>query len=482
MKSHIFCMVILCALVIGTTVVRADAAEAAAGVDSIRISQIDASSLLINQGVRVYLSATDAGGNPVTDLGKESFTLTETAGRGPERPREILSFNQGINANEGINLLLILDNSGSMYWDGSGRVKNSSDPMDWRVTYAKDAILSLLNEIKNPLDKVGLLTFNVKIQKVIRPSDDKGRIGTALEQTVKPSEEEAYTELYETVYNGVSYIRGFKGRRVIVVLSDGQNFPMKNNPAFTKRRGIEGAIEAAQREGISVFTIGLSTKADRTNLSKIARETGGAYFTVYDPQELKGLYSLIRNQILNEYLVTYAAAMDPAEKKLVRVRAGDGERLETERLYFSATLFGIPVKELRYPLFLFAPAALVLLFLLSRVRFIYRKAAPTLSVLTVAGKKVRARGRTIALGAGKTQVTIGGSDADDLTISGDPKVRLTEVAVERKGGVYTLKAEKSPVTVNNRAVKTRVLKSGDVIRVGDTTVVFDEGRVGDAGK
>ena len=86
------------------------------------------------------------------------------------------------------------------------------------------------------------------------------------------------------------------------------------------------------------------------------------------------------------------------------------------------------------------------------------------------------------MGAGKTQVTIGGSDDDDLTISGDPKVRLTEVDVERKGGVYTLKAEKSPVTVNNRAVKTRVLKSGDVIRVGDTTVVFDEGRAGDAGK
>jgi VWFA-related protein len=461
---------------------------AASEVSALRISQIDNSSLLVNQTVRVYVSATDDDGKPVTGLKKEQVSLSERSGK-TEREREILSFKQGTNITEGVNLLLILDNSGSMYWDGAGRVKDSPDRSVWRITYAKDAVLSLLNEIKNPLDRVGFVTFNVKIQERIRPTADKGKIGEALERTVKPSDQEAYTELYETLYQSIGYIRSSKGRRVIVVLSDGQNFPMKKNPHFPKRLGMDKAIEEAQREGISVFTIGLSTRADRTNLSRIARETGGAYFSVYDPEELNRLYALIREQVLNEYLLTYSAAMEPAEKKLVTVRLRNGGSAGAERFYFAATLFGIPLGRLDYTLFLLVPAALVLLLLLSRIRFVNKGKVPTLSVMpsvkTAAGPTDRAgtasltrshpRAQTLAIGAQKTRITIGGSERDDLTISGDPKVRQTEAYIERKGGVFTLKAENSPVTVNNRPVKTKVLRSGDVIRVGDTAVVFDEG-------
>jgi Ca-activated chloride channel family protein len=463
-------------------------AKAADTVPVLRISQIDNSALLVNQTVRVYVSATDDNGNPVTRLKKEQFSLAERSGK-TERERVILSFEQGANATQGVNLLLILDNSGSMYWDGTGRVKDSPDRNVWRITFAKDAVISLLNEIKNPLDRVGLVTFNVKIQERIRPTADKGAIGEALERTVKPSDQEAYTELYETLYQSIGYIRSSKGRRVIVVLSDGQNFPMKKNPHFPKRRGMEKAVEEAQREGISVFTIGLSTRADRTNLSRIARETGGAYFSVYNPEELKGLYALIRDQILNEYLITYPAAMEPAEKKLVTVRFRNGGSADAQRFYFAATLFGIPLGRLDYTLFLLVPAALVLLFVLSRIRFVNKGKVPTLSVMpaaktaagtaahavTAVGTRSFSRAQTLAIGGQKTRITIGGSEGDDLTISGDPKVRQTEAYIERKGEVFTLKAEKGPVTVNNRPVKTKVLRSGDVIRVGDTAVVFDEG-------
>jgi Ca-activated chloride channel family protein len=474
---------------------RAEAAEkggapppraAAPEVSALRISQIDNSSLLTNQNVRVYVSATDGDGKPVTGLAKEQFSLSERAGK-KERERAILSFEQGTNITRGINLLLVLDNSGSMYWDGTGRVKNSPDREVWRITYAKNAVLSLLNEIKNPLDRVGLVTFNVKIRERIRPTTDKGAIVDALERTTKPPESEAHTELYETLYQSIGYMRSSKGRRVIVVLSDGQNFPMKQNPDFPRRWGMEKAIEEAQREGISVFTIGLSARADRTNLSRIARETGGAYFSAFDPEELEGLYALIRDQILNEYLITYSASMEPAEKKLVTVRFED--ETEAERFYFAATLFGIPLGRVNYAMFLLVPAALALLFALSRIRFVNKGKVPTLSVMpavkTVAGTAAHggtmvltgslSRARTLAIESQKTRITIGGSEEDDLTISGDPKIRRSEAAIERKGGVFTLKAEKSPVTVNNRPVKTKVLKSGDVIRVGDTAVVFDEG-------
>ncbi len=442
--------------------------------DSLRISQIDSTSLIINQRIKVYISVTDEDGVSVKDLGKDNFKIFETAEGRPEQEREIFLVEKGVNINRGINLLLVLDNSGSMYWDGSGKITNSENEDIWRITFAKDAIISFLKEIKNPRDRVGLFVFNVKIGSKTALTDDKVQIVKALAGTTRPPEEEAYTELYETLYQGIDYLRTAGGRKVIIVLSDGQNFPMENNPHFSERYGLKGALYFAQREGISIFTIGLSKKADRKNLKFIAEETGGAYFSVYDPSQLEKLYNLIRDQVLNEYLLTYTAGMVPAEKKLLKVGyQHEAGMEEVQRYYFSGTIFGTPGTKINYLIFLFVPVSIVLLWLLSLVKFQQKKAIPSLSVHTSSGKKTAVH--TLPTAAGQTGVTIGTSTAADITIAGDPKIAKTEVKISNKNGVFTIVSTETPVTVNNKPVKTKVLRSGDLIQLGDTSVVFDSG-------
>jgi VWFA-related protein len=442
--------------------------------DSLRISQIDSNSLLINQNVRVFVSVTDKDGISIKDLGKDNFKIFETAERRHEQEREVIRLEQGVNINRGINLLLILDNSGSMYWDAGGKVKNSDNEEIWRITFAKEAIISFLKEIKNPKDRVGLFVFNVKIGSKTELTDDKVKIVQALEETAKPPEEEAYTELYETLYHGIDYLRTARGRKVIIVLSDGQNFPLEDNPHFSERYGLEGAVEFAQKEGISIFTIGLSKKADRKNLTLIAEETGGAHFSVYDPGQLEKLYNLIRDQVLNEYLVTYKAGMVPAEKKLLKIiYTNEEETEETARYYFSGTILGIPGEKINYLIFIFIPFSIILLWLLSNLKFQQKKAIPSLSVHTSSGKKTAVH--MLPDLTKKSEVTIGGSASADITIAGDPKITKTEVMITNKNGVYTIQSKKSPVTVNNKPVKTKILRSGDLIKLGDTSVVFDRG-------
>ena len=73
------------------------------------------------------------------------------------------------------------------------------------------------------------------------------------------------------------------------------------------------------------------------------------------------------------------------------------------------------------------------------------------------------------------EITIGGSANSDLTIQGDPKVTMVEAKINKKGDAFTIASMGSPITVNNRPIKTKVLRSGDLIKVGDTTIVFDGG-------
>ncbi|MBN2323683.1 MAG: VWA domain-containing protein [Spirochaetes bacterium] len=443
--------------------------------ETVRISQIDNSMLLVDQGVRLYISVTNDEGDPVFGLRKENFRVFESSADDPsaavpEKERDIRSFLHGVNINEGTAFLFVLDNSGSMYWDNTGKIKNSQDESVWRITHAKRAIASLLSEIKNPLDRVGIVSFNVKVGQNVEPVSSKVETERALSLIERPREEEAYTELYETLYRSIDGFRTQRGRKVVILLSDGVDFPLKDNPAFPVRYGIEQAIAYAQKEGISVFTIGLSNRADKSSLSRIAQETGGAFFSVYEPERLSSLYSLIRNQVMNEYLVSYPATMDPATKKRVRVEYTKGDKEdEAARFYFAGTIFGTPWERLHYVYFLFVPGAVVLLFVLFLIRFENRDETASLAVLSASGKR---RGKnTIGLEGTKRAVTIGTGAKADITVSG--RMPDGEVKVERKNGVFTIVSGGKGVTVNNRQVKKKVLRAGDLIKIEGTEIVFD---------
>jgi Ca-activated chloride channel family protein len=447
--------------------------------DTFRISQIDNSSLLINQRIKVYVSLTDEKGISIKDIGKESFTLYELA-HGSRLLREVLSLEEGVNIIQGVNFLLIIDNSGSMYWDATGKMKNSENEEIWRITAAKRAVLALLREIKNPLDRVGLVSFNVRIDERVEPTDDKVLLERALIRIDRPTDEEAYTELYETLYHSVAHLALYRGRRVIIVLSDGVDFPMEANPHFPERFGIDGVIDLASREGISIFTIGLSRKADRGSLTRIARETGGAFFPIEKPEEIGKLYYLIRDQILGEYLLTYSAGMIPAQKKLVLMEYSmedpgekDGGILRAQRHYFSQTIFGVPQVSFQYLIFLSLAAAVLFLWLLWPLQFERKIGSANLSVYRGTGKGRKVQ--THLFSPQKKTVTVGASVGDDLTITGDGKVVQTAVKIERKGDTYTIIGSGGQFTVNNRDVRTKVLRSGDLIKLGDTTIVFDAG-------
>lgn len=446
---------------------------AAASADTLRIAQIDNTSLLINQQVRAFISVTGPDGRPVAGLGRRQFTVYEATAEGAWEQRDILWLRQGVNINRGINFLLVVDNSGSMYWDDTGKIRDSTDPDLWRITDAKDAVRRFLREITNPRDRVGLITFNVDIDMRVRPTNDLLEVERALERIRKPPREESYTELYESLHRSIDDIRTLKGRKVIILLTDGWDFPKPDNPAFPRRAGMEGAVDHARAEGISVFTIGLSAGADEKSLRGIAGETGGAYFPVFNAERLSSLYALIRNQVLGEYLLAYRATMYPAQQKQVRVvysppgEGGGGGPAEARRAYFAGTIFGFPWERYRFRALLAVPAALLLLFVLSLVKFEKKKPHPSLQVMTRAGKRGR---ETVPV---TRAVTMGGGAGADITVAG--KIGKTAVTVRREGEKVTLLTEGGAVSVNNREVRKKTLRSGDLIRIGDTTVVFDEG-------
>jgi Ca-activated chloride channel family protein len=446
--------------------------------DSVVVSQVDNSDLLTSQKIRVYVSATNARGNSISGLQKSDFTVYETPeGTKPPIKKEIIDFVSGANVNEGINMLFLIDNSGSMYTDIGGRAtKNESA---WRMTYAKKAIDELLPNIKNPADRLALLSFNVKTDTDISLTDDKASIKQALADIRQPVDNERFTELHESLYYAITKMSDIRGRKVIILLSDGEDYPYKPpagemHPQFTERQGLTSALDLAQREGISVFTIGIGDGGFNTKLKSISNETGGSYYNARNLNQLNGIYTDIQERVLSEYLMTYYAGMEPADRKSVTVELKrGGAALTGARSYYSSTLFGKPQIPLYPWIFAFILLALLFLFVLWKLKPQNKKAAASLEVLSVEGRKTRIQPMTIM--ESQHEVTISGDSDADLTISGDSKLANSEVKLFKEGADYTLMSSQGNIKVNNQPVKAKKLRSGDLITVGTTTIVFDGG-------
>ncbi len=446
--------------------------------DNVVVSQVDTTGLLTSQKPKVYVSATDARGNSIPGLQKSDFTLYETPeGSHQKIKKEIIDFVSGANVNEGVKILCLTDNSGSMYADMNGR-ENTREGV-WRITYAKKAIEDLLLNIKNPEDRVGFESFNQTIDTDIALTDEKADIQQALAGIVRPTGNARFTELHESLYYAIAKMSDVRGRKVIILLSDGEDFPYtppagETHPQFSERKGLPAALELAQREGISVFTIGIGDGGFNTKLRKISDETGGNYYNVRDLNQLQGIYNDIQARVLGEYLMTYYAGMEPADRKSVTVElTRGGSTLTGARSYYAATLFGKPQDPLYPWIFAFILLAVLLLFLLWLLKPQNRKADASLEVLSVEGRKTRIQPVTIM--QSQHEVTISGDSDADLTISGDTKLKNSEIKLFKEGDDYTLMSSQGDIKVNNQAVKAKKLRSGDLITVGNTTIVFDGG-------
>ena len=463
-----------------------EAGSAGSPADTVSITQVDASSLLLDQTVDVYVGVADETGRTVEGLRQDDFRVLEStdAETFVEVPR-ITAFDPEINREQGIRFLLLLDNSGSMYDTLGGRT--TDDPASMRISGARSAVVRFLESVDNRRDTVGLATFNTMFSLHAERITDVREGEDLLESIERPGAENAYTELYGSLLLASRSLETREGRNVVIVLSDGENFPLyrqagREHPVFGDETvGYQEPIETFQREGITLFAVNFGSDRERDrNLHRIALRTGGMVFDARNAEELADVYGRIRDRVLGEYRISYRAPMDPAEKKHVRVElASAGGTLSDEHVYFSAPLFGLPMERLTPWLAVPLVLGVLLFWFLSLIRFERRRSRAGLDLLHRGPGTIVSRA-TVALDGPRT--VIGSSDAADLTVAGSPGVRERHATIVRDAerGRYTLVSD-DPVAVNNRPVRKKDLEPGDVIDVGGTLVVFDDAETPDEG-
>lgn len=441
---------------------------------SVRLAQIDASRLLTRQAVDLYVAVTDEEGNTIEGLTGDSFEVLESTDGETFEPAPITDFEANPHAAGGITFMLLIDNSGSMYDTIEG--EETEEISQQRITAAREAITDFLDSIDNPLDQVGLASFNTYYQRLLEPTSSTEEVEAALSDIEEPSQDEAFTELYRAIAMATEDLASVPGRKVLVVLSDGENYPFATyreapHPTYEEDIVESGAaLEALQREGIGAFAINFATTGD-PELVDIVNESGGLLYDAESGRELAGVYEEIRRRVLDEYRITYRPSLAPGERRYVRVRfdTGAAAPVETTRVYITSTIFGLPAENFGWPYLLPLLGAILAAAILGLIRFRNNRTEPNLEVLDARGKSTQ----VFSLSSQKT--VIGSSTGADLTVAGSPDMREQHATIvhDEKKGTYTVVSD-TPIKVNNQKTTKRDLTPGDVVQLPGATIVFDE--------
>jgi Ca-activated chloride channel homolog len=222
--------------------------------------------------VEAYVTVTDRAGAPVTGLQSGDFEVFDDG-----QPQAIQAFAAG---DFPLSVALAIDHSASMA--GS------------RLRLASVAARSFLGRLR-PQDQVMIVGISSEVETLAPLSTDRAAQARAIE-SLQPW---STTSLNDAIIAGIDLIQPGRGRRGLVVLSDGED-RYSNATA-------EQVLARARRADVMVYPVALG-KRSTSLFPELAVVTGGRSFLVDDPSRLERTLGDIARELRYQYLLGYAPA------------------------------------------------------------------------------------------------------------------------------------------------------------------------------
>ena len=182
----------------------------------------------------------------------------------------------------GKDIVLCIDASGSM--NSSGFDKNDEHRIS-RFEITKKIVDSFIK--KRVSDNIGVVMYG-DYAFIASPITYEKEILSDMLSYLTQGMAGQNTAIGEAIAMGVRAFKHSKAKsKVMILLSDGEH----NSGAVSP----QDAISLAKEQNIKIYTIGIGNEgeADESLLEKIAKESGGEFFSAYDSKELESVYDEI---------------------------------------------------------------------------------------------------------------------------------------------------------------------------------------------
>ena len=290
--------------------------------------------------VTVPASVVDSQGRAVTDLKLEDFEL-----RVDGQPKPISELSR---SDVPVTLALLFDNSESLQ---SAR------------EFEKQAAIRFFRSVVRPIDRAAIYSVATEVDLVQPLTNNVPALVHTIERFGKP---EGATKLLDAIVEASKYLRPYLGRKVIVIVSDGEDTISDTSFDDTLRRVLAADCQIYAVQTKQIEYVMLTGETANANVRSLAAErrlqdltshTGGAVYTPLQTSDLDAAFSQISADLAQQYILSYYPADDRADGRFrtisvrvstrpnmkVRARRGYYPRRTNDRFSYNAPLPSEPV-------------------------------------------------------------------------------------------------------------------------------------------
>lgn len=240
--------------------------------------------------VPIPVSVTDQMGRAITNLKLEDFDL-RVDGKSAE-------VSEIVRSTTPVRLAVLFDNSSSVVPARE---------------FEKSAAVRFFKQVIRPEKDQAALFSVATITRLEQPlTKNVSQLVTAIESFEKP---EGATALLDGIVQAANYLRDYQGRRVIVIVSDGEDTLSDSS--------LEDVVKAIQSANCQVYVVkttdfenlkitGSRTASSTTRsltaerrMQEITQQTGGTVYSPVDEDELNKAFSRISAELSEQYILSY---------------------------------------------------------------------------------------------------------------------------------------------------------------------------------
>jgi Ca-activated chloride channel family protein len=263
--------------------------------------------------VPVPATVVDARGIALANLKLEDFEL-----RVDGQPNAISDISR---AETPVRMAMLFDNSGSL-----------SESRD----FEKRAAVRFFQNVMRPADQAAIYSVSTTVELSQPMTSDVRRLQQTIEGFGKP---DGATSLHDAIFDALVYLKPYAGRRVLVIVSDGQDTTSR-----LPEHDFDNTLQRLLSDDCQVYVVqtGIYDNANVRDLiaerrmQEFSSQTGGAAYIPKSVSELDDAFAQISADLAQQYILSYYPAADKRDGRFhiiavsvktrpnVRVRARKG--------------------------------------------------------------------------------------------------------------------------------------------------------------
>lgn len=271
--------------------------------------------------VTVPASVVDSQGRAVVNLALEDFEL-----RVDGQPRPITELSR---AEVPVTLALLFDNSSSL---SAAR------------EFEKQAAVRFFRSVIRPIDRAAIYSVSTEVTLVQPLTNNVPSLVRTIEHFGKP---DGATSLLDAIAEAAAYLRPYPGRKVILIVSDGEDTVSNLDFDAVVRKTLAADCQVYAVQTKQIEYVMLTGQQSNANLQALAAErrmqdltsyTGGSVYTPLQTADLDTVFAQISADLAQQYILSYYPTDERNDGRFrtisVRISTRPNMRVRARRGYY----------------------------------------------------------------------------------------------------------------------------------------------------